>query len=53
MARVQGVDGRKDNLSIAIFSISMKVRDLMNYPLYTVRPGAPVTEVIRAMVEGP
>ena len=30
----------------------MKVRDLMNYPIYTVRPDAPVTEVIRALVEG-
>ncbi len=30
----------------------MKVRDLMSYPIYTVRPDAPVTEAIRAMVEG-
>jgi CBS domain-containing protein len=29
----------------------MKVRDLMNYLIYTVRPDAPVTEAIRAMVE--
>ena len=30
----------------------MKVRDLMNYSIYTVSPDVPVTEAIGAMVEG-
>jgi CBS domain-containing protein len=30
----------------------MKVRDLRSYPIYIIRPDAPVTEAVRAMVEG-
>jgi len=52
LARVPGVDGRRNNLSVVIFSINMKVRDLRSYPIYIIRPDAPVTEAVRAMVEG-